>query len=91
MNEQSGQDDSDVPTDVVVQAMINGPSAMNSGYTVGAEGGIEAGTAAAERFEDESGNGDHQLGCGKCRKQPNRQYTEFWRHDDNGPADKEDD
>ena len=50
--------------------------------------------AMAERFEEEDLmskkiDQDH-LGRGKRSKQANRQYGQFWQHNDGDPSDTED-
>jgi 5-bromo-4-chloroindolyl phosphate hydrolysis protein len=66
---------------VVVQAMVKGPEKVKGRYRVLSDGGITV-DAIAERFEEDlavtltkNEEIDHDLGCGKRRKQANRQYA----------------
>jgi len=88
-------DDSDVPIDAVIKNII--ADVAPRGYAVGVGGGFQAETDA-ERFEDKPpapeidgvDNAGGELGRGKRRKQPNRLYTGFWRHNDSDASDAED-
>ena len=88
-------DDSDVPTRIVIQAMIEGPEKIGGRYKANLEGGITTNTAA-ESFDEgnEKNNVDQdeqdQLGGGKCCKQSNQLYAQFWQHNDNDPSDDKD-
>ena len=88
-------DDSDVPIGVVIENLVAGVSPQ--GYVVGDGGGLQA-EVDAERFDDKSqlavaeigSSGGKELGRGRRRKQPNRLYGAFWRHNDSDPSDAED-
>ena len=87
-------DDSDVPIDVVIENLVAGVAPQ--GYVVGDGGRFQA-EVDAERFDDkpatEIDGGDDsgkKMGRGKRRKQANRLYGAFWRHNDSEPSDVED-
>lgn len=90
--DDGGVDDSDIPTCVVIQAMVQGSDKLNGKYSMHPEGGITR-NALAERFDDEEvkiNEENQQLGRGKRRKRVNQQYSQFWRYDDNDSSDAED-
>ena len=91
--DDGGVDDSDIPTRVVVQAMIQGSDKVKGRYSMHPEGGITR-NAMAERFDDEEVKIDEdqnqQLGRGKRQKRVNQQYTQFWRYNDEDPSDAKD-
>ena len=91
--DDGGVDDSDIPTCVVIQAMVQGSDKLKgSKYDMHPEGGITR-NGLAERFDDEEVKNDEdqnqQLGRGKRRKRGNQQYSQFWRYDDNDSSDAE--
>jgi hypothetical protein len=94
-HDDGGVDDSDIPTHVVIQAMVQGSDKIKGKYSMHPEGGITM-DAMAERFDDEEVKIDEdqnqQLGRGKHRKRANQQYTQFWRYnaDDSSGSDAED-
>jgi hypothetical protein len=92
-HDDGGVDDSDIPTRVVIQAMVQGSDKFKDRYNMHPEGGITT-NAMAERFDDEEikidNDQNQQLGRGKRRKQANQQYTEFWRYNDNDSSADED-
>ena len=94
-SDDGGIDDSEIPTCVVIQAMVQGLDNVNCRYSMHPEGGI-ATNAMAERFDDEEvkpvkidEDKNQQLGRGKRRKQANQQYTQFWRYNYEDSSDAE--
>ena len=91
--ENSVEDDSDVPLGVLIQELTE--KKVCKGFAISDMGALVA-ESEAERFENTVDNGndivDKELGRGKRRKHPNRLYnnTTFWCHDDdnNGDSDK---
>ena len=92
--DDGGVDDSDIPTCVVIQAVVEGSDKLKGRrYSMHPEGGITR-DGLAERFDDGEVKIDEdqnqQLGRGKRQKRVNQQYSQFWRHNDNDSSDAED-
>ena len=88
-DDDGGIDDSNIPTCVVIQAMVQGSDDLKDRYSMHPEGGITT-NAMAERFDDEEVKIDKdQLGHGKHQKWVNQQYTQFWRYNNDDSSDAE--
>jgi hypothetical protein len=90
----AGVDDSDVPIKNVIDNIIN--EVVPKCYITNCTGGFEA-IGNGDSFGDSApleidviDDGKKELGRGKRRKQTNRLYLDFWRHD-SGTSDSSED
>jgi hypothetical protein len=86
------EDDSDLACNKVISSVLE---ACPEGVGMSAANGDFVSTRAAESIDnDEVTNRQQQeteLGRGKRKKQSNKLYSSFWRHNDNAASDNEND